>query len=206
MATHYACLGLGYAAAGWSGPVPDRVLWRCVLTGAADATTDAEIPISNIYARLYSASPSEHQVSAPYTTAVSDAIAARPNATVRVFRSATSAATGEGGERLVFEFPLEDQQYHRGAHSATYVLQGSRQTTNWTPVTVTVDRIIEEGAAFNGERTWTVPADYSIQPGDSVVIGAETILIDRVQFHASTPVAGSSAAASYLVLREAAAS
>lgn len=197
MAIHYASLGLAWGLAGWAGGAPDRVLYRCVLTGAADSLPDVELPLSAIYCRLYSGSPSDHQVTAPFTLELADAIEARPNGTVRIFQTSQVAATGEGGERLLFEFGIEQTSYHRGAYSSSYVLQGQRQTTNSTPMTVMVSKVFEEGLDFNGGRTWKVPASYGVRPGDSAVIDGETVVIDRAQFHAS-------ATDTYLILRESA--
>lgn len=195
MAVHYASLGVAWSLAGWGGGAPDRVLYRCVLTGAADSLDDVELPLSAIYCRLYSAQPSDHQVTIPFTLDLADAIESRPNGTVRIFQTSQESATGQGGEKLLFEFEAEDAQFHRGAYGSSYTLQGQRQTTNSTPVTTMVGKVFEEGLDFNGGRTWKVPAFYGVRPGDSAVIDGETVLIDRAQFHAS-------ATDTYLILRE----
>jgi hypothetical protein len=173
------------------------VLYHCILTGAEDGLGDVDLPLSGIYSRLYSGEPSDHQVTVPFTIEIAEAIDARPNGTIRVFQAASISASGDGGERLVCEFAIDRSSYHRGAYSASYTLAGSRQTTNATPITVTVDALFEEGRDFNGGRTWKVPAYYGIRPGDSAVIDGDTHLIDRVQFHASPTD-------TYLTLRESA--
>lgn len=195
MAVHYASLGLAWSLAGWGGGAPDRVLYRCVLTGAADSLPDVELPLSAIYCRLYSGQASDHQITTPFTLERAEAIEARPHGTVRIFQTSQEAATGQGGERLLFEFDVADSSFHRGAYASSYTLAGQRQTTNSTPVTVAVPKVFEEGLDFNGGRTWKVPAFYNVRPGDSAVIDGETVPIDRAQFHAS-------ATDTYLILRE----
>lgn len=181
----YAVLGFGFAAAAWRGAVPDRILVRCWLTGAADGLPDIELPIAGFYARMYSGQASAFQVSVPYTEARYAAVKARAQGDLFVER-VTSRDGVELGAESLFSFPNTGRQLHQGPYRQTLVLSGERQTTNATPATHSGLRFSLAGLDFNGARTWTTDLATVVRPGDAIVVEGEIVTIDRVQAEADT--------------------
>lgn len=148
------------------------------LTGAADATTDVVLPVTNVNARLRSGSNSYLQVTVPYTSDHAAAVTARTNGDLQLIY------TDAVGEYAVVDVALETIQVSRGNQTASIVLTGHRQSTNSTPTSHNVTaQSLQTGTTAT---TAIIPGyDPAIKPADDVTAEGSTYTLDVIALQAA---------------------
>ena len=151
--------------------------WGLTLTGSADATTDAVLPVSYVNARLRSGSQSYLQVTIPYTVANAADVTARQNGDLQLTYKDSS------GEHAVVDVALETIQISRGQQSAAIVLTGHRQSTNSSPTSHTV---VPLSFQTGSTATTAIIPGYNpdIKPGDDVTAFGTTYTLNTVSVQA----------------------
>lgn len=159
-------------------------LFRAVLTGTDDSTTDYTLPISKINARLRSAAASYLQVTLPYTTEIAQAISDRPNG-VLYLHHVLVYSDGTESENAIVNVPVESIQVSKGVENRSIVLIGHRQSTNSTPASHDMRPLSTQ----TGDTTTIICPDFDvdIKPADTITGDELTLLIDVVSLQASAP-------------------
>lgn len=156
------------------GVVPEsteNTIYLFTLTGAEDATTDIEIPIRSVQARLRSGTPTYLQIVIP-GLAAAQAINDRPNGTMQVDIAFLKQGVISQRNNII-EANLEDIRIDEGPVNKSITLTGHKQET-YTQKSITLAGQIYTGT-INGETRYrfAVPNVY-LHPGDEVTIGDDT--------------------------------
>lgn len=173
-------------AAGYQYPDPEDLLavtktvtYRAILTGANDATTDLELPISAFTARLRSGRDSYLSVVIPHGSSFSEAIEARPNGEL-VLEQVTEAGISE-----LARVNFQDFRVDIGAQSGTTIsLSGNKQKTY-------ADHVAWRYTSHSyysksgGKSRVRMQANTSIRPGDQMTVEGATFIIDTVTLFGS---------------------
>ena len=156
----------------WAWDIPTgaraQAIYRCYLTGAADGTTDVELPATSFQARLRTGEPSYLSVVVPDAPTYLPAITARPNGELvvkRGIRWPTGVEILEEIARVGLERIADD----RGAGSYTLTLSGHKTQTTATPKTRTLAGLSYRHAG-TGARRYRCSLDTFLRPGDTVYV------------------------------------
>jgi hypothetical protein len=149
------------------------------LTGAADSTTDIEIPASAIFARKRSGDPTYLQVTIPsFNYAI--AIALRPSGEMLVDMGYEIDGVIGLRERIL-EADLEDISTYEGPVNRSVVLTGHR-TQDFGGQVVTFNRaaVIYRGYQTRARAFRFAFIDPFLNPGDTVVVGRESFTCNNI--------------------------
>jgi hypothetical protein len=164
----------------WTPPanVAWTTVYRCTLTGTADALDDLVLPIESYQARLRSGTPSFVSVVVPDGTTYAAAIAARANGELVIERGIRFAT---GDEQLVelCRVDLETIASARGGRNWSVTLSGHATSTTTVPKEITL-----QGASYlssgSGARRIRAALDLNLRPGDTAVSGSESLVVGLI--------------------------
>lgn len=149
------------------------------LTGAADSTTDVQLPMTNVNARIRSGRDSYLSVTIPYRSDLAAAVAARPNGDL--YLTYVDAAD----TYAVVNVALETVQPSRAVGGGSIVLTGHRQSTNSSPTSHT-DNPAKSLQTGTSASTAIMPGyDPAIKPADTITVAGETYVVDVVSLQAA---------------------
>lgn len=165
------------------GPtVPGVPVYLFTLTGAPDSTTDIEIPLKSIQARLRSGSPTYLQVVIPgmdYATQIND----RPNGVMEI-----DLAYLIGGEytnrETIIQANLEDIRIDKGSINKSISLSGHKQKT-FVKKSITLDGATYKNTLSGDIRYRLAEPNVYLNPGDSVTIDADTFDANVISYFIS---------------------
>ena len=164
---------------GISPEINAKSIYLFTLTGDQDATTDIEIPIRSIQARLRSATPTYLQVVIPGLTRAA-AINARSNGLMKV--DFAYLRDGEIFQRdTIIEANLEDIRLDEGPFNKSITLTGHKQKT-YQNKNITLDGPIYAGTINGATRyRFAIPNVY-LNPGDTVTVGSDTFNANVISY------------------------
>jgi hypothetical protein len=156
------------------------IRYFCILTGAADGTTDITLPMKSFQARRRSGDPTYLSVVIP-TVDYADDIVARPNGTLKI-----QQAYERNGEILqtetIMEAPIDSVNPHEGGTNQSTVLVGYGAST-FIPKEVSLTGVTYR-ATVGGKYRYRLARPYIfLNPGDTV-----TFTDDGVSFEIDTMV------------------
>ena len=164
--------------------VPSSTIYRCILTGAPDATTDLELPIKSFQSRYYDGADSYLSVVVPDAVTFSTGISDRSNGEIVLSRGVKFF---DGTEQLVeiIRVDLEDISDSRGGSNRSITLAGHQEFINTSPKSV---ELFNATFAFTGtgKKRFRSDLDLNLRPGDTAVIGVESIIVDRITYTVDT--------------------
>ncbi len=162
--------------------IPQTPFYMLVLTGAADGQTDTVLPMESFEARARSGEPTYLRATIPWTTELAQAVTARPNGELVVYRGLRSHDGLEVTDEIL-RVDLEDIRIDKGGRKASITLVGHKQTTNQNPVGIELAGAIYR-REINGLRTYRVAASNWLRPGDTVTLTdvGETLTVGVVSW------------------------
>lgn len=159
----------------------DRIIRRyyCTLTGAADSTTDLEIPISSFQSRLNNNRPSYLSIVTP-TVEQSSEINSRSNGDIVI-----EIALLYNGEELfrqeIVRAELETITISEGAVNKSITLEG-HGTRDYSTETVAVDDVISRTVADGKIRYQLGSPDLFLRPRNTVTYDSDSFEVGTITF------------------------
>jgi len=157
------------------------IRYLCILTGAADGTTDLTLPLASFQARRRSNDPTYLSVVIP-TVDYADEIAARPNGTLKI-----QQAYERNGEILqtetIMEAPLDSVNPYEGGENQSTVLIGYG-TSTFVAKSITLTGVTYR-ATVGGKYRYRLARPYIfLNPGDTVTFSDDgvTFVIDTMAY------------------------
>ena len=154
--------------------------YRCVLTGAADAMEDLELPISSFQTRMGS-DPYRVYLSivVPNVDAYIDGINARPNGEIKITRI-YNYLDGSSEQFVMAQSAFDTIQTNQGAKSgSTGNISGYKTLTAGTAHALVLTDPITR-SSDNGRRRYRCQIDPRVRPLDTVTINGESFQVDQV--------------------------
>jgi len=147
-----------------------KLIYRCILTGAADGTTDLTLPMKSFQARLRDGDPSYLSCVIPDSTTYATLVAARPNGEIIIY---SGYLFDDGTEQLeeIIRANYESLQIDRGANSDSLTISGHKTITSSSPKDWTVTGVSFYGQTTTGKRRIRANLDPFIRCGDTCVYG-----------------------------------
>jgi len=141
---------------------------------------DICIPIDSLSARIRSGSPSYLQVTIPdYDTYLAAVSARATNGKMYLYKS-----VDKGAWALVMWVNLENIYSDRGPVNKSITLSGHRTFSNSSPQTITLsDYTYAYNRGSNGVRCSVY---NTVNPGDTIIYGASSFVVDLVTLNVST--------------------
>lgn len=161
-------------------PQATRTLYRCYLTGAADALPDLEIKIESFQTR-YGVSPLRAYLSAVVNGVDTyiDAINARPNGSLRVDRE-YHYLDGSVDTFVMIVVPFDTVDLYQGARAgATGTLSGFENMTPITPQNIQ----LASPTYYNlsgGKLRYRCALDPRLRPLDTALINGDTFVVGSI--------------------------
>lgn len=153
-------------------PVSQR--YRAVLTGAPDAQPDLDLAPSSVSARLNDGQRSYITVVVPRSGTIVSDLRARLNGELVIWRT-LSLSDGSETEIEFLRANFDRFSFLTGASSGAVTLYGTKQQTNLTPKTVSLERVGDESVNSEFARVLTVYDIVIAIPGDSVDLGGDDV-------------------------------
>jgi hypothetical protein len=163
--------------------IPSYVVYRCTLTGAADATNDVVLPISSFQSRMRDATPSYLSVVVPDATTYADSINARPNGQIKLERGVTNADGTTWA--TISQVDLETVADDGGGRSRTITISGHQTQTTSSPKSVTLSGVSYRGVSNSGTR-YRAELDLNLRPGDTAVTDYGSITAELITYIVDT--------------------
>lgn len=156
----------------------DAPVFTFKLTGAPDGVSDFDFAGSTLMISKRNTVPSYYNLTAPMTTTIVDAFAARPHGVVQVYKNGV----------LWEYFNQESFAYYKGPRSSTVTVTGSRQETiTGTSATLPALDQMNETKLGNGNIELWMPAFSSnARAGDTVTHRGSTYTVKRIEHQFST--------------------
>lgn len=147
-----------------------KLIYRCILTGAADGTTDLTLPMKSFQARLRDGDPSYLSCIIPDSITYATLVAARPNGEIIIY---SGYLFDDGTEQLeeIIRADYESLQINRGANSDSLTVSGHKTITSSSPKEWTVTGISFYGQTAEGKRRIRANFDQFIRCGDTCIYG-----------------------------------
>lgn len=160
--------------------VPSTIIYRMYLTGAADATSDVELPVSSFQSRLRNNKPTYLSIVVPNGEVWADSVATRPNGQIVVKRGARYV---DGSEQLVeiVRADLENVSDDGGGRNRTLTLRGHQTTDHGTPKGITLQSVTFRQSTGSG-RKFRSELDLNLRPGDTVTYDGESFVSDLITY------------------------
>lgn len=155
-------------------------IFLCDLTGDADATTDLRIPISSFQSIMRSGTPSIVTVVTPSVEQAAE-IANRLNGDIVVYYGFRNENTGEILVSEIARANLEDARTDQGGRNQSITLRGTKQQTFSNPISRTLTGVSYR-AVIEGKRRFRTDLDTELRPGDTAVIGAESLVVATITY------------------------
>jgi len=148
-----------------------------ILTGNGDSLPDYEYRLKSFNANRYSGIQSNYNFQMPKQPDAIAAFDARPNGELIVYFK----------DDEIFRCNPGVYNYNVGAVSQTMGVNGTKQTTNDDPKTITIadNRVVSIKYSVAGVRTFTVLDYIDLDPLDSIVYKSETIQIEKITVRAT---------------------
>lgn len=156
-------------------------IYLCILTGAADGVDDITIPISSFQSTMRDGDPSYLACVIPNSVDYVAAIAARPNGDI-VIRKGYRFSDGSMQTEEIIRVDYESLQVNRGARSDSATISGHKTTSSSNPKRVNLSGVSYYGLQANGKRTFRADPDLFLRVGDTAVYGAESIVVDQINY------------------------
>jgi len=156
---------------------PVSQIYRCTLTGTADATTDVELPISSVQARSRSGGTNYLSVVVPYTTASAAAIADRPNGQIII---SGGLRFFDGSENLaeILRGSIDTVTTARGGRNASISLTCYSASSASSPKTRTLKNVRQ---LTTGPTSFAqADVDLFLRPGDVAVYDDFEITVNLI--------------------------
>lgn len=158
------------------------------LTGAADGTTDIEIPIASLQARKRTGEATYLSVVVKDFTNYAAAVAARPNGEM-VIDMAYILDGEESIREEILRVDLEDINLYEGPINRSIVLTGHKTQTFATQITTLENPTYK--ATVSGKTVYRFAKfDPYLNPGDTCVVGDDSFTVDYVVYMASGTIGG----------------
>ena len=150
------------------------------LTGAADGTSDIEIPVSSIQARKRSGYSTQVSVVIKDYLAWAAAITARPNGSMYIDMAYLVAGVEQLRERILI-VDLDDIRLDKGSRSRAITLTGTRVQTFGAQVVAVPDPSYRY--LIDGKISYRFPVpDPWLDPGNTCVVGDDEFTVDWVNY------------------------
>jgi hypothetical protein len=164
------------------------IVYLFTLTGSADGTTDVEIPIKSLQARMRTGDPTYLQVVIPGLTEYETYVTRRPNGTMKI-----DVAYLENGaytlRETIISVTLQDIRVDKGPLSKSISLTGRSQKT-YTNKSITLYRPIYK-AVLNGSTRYRFAEPHVyLFPGDSVTVDDDTFTANTVSYYVNARTGG----------------
>jgi len=174
----------------WLAANKERAIERFyfTLTGSADSTTDVEIPIASFQARKRTGEATYLSVVVKDYANYAAAISARSNGEM-VIDLAYVLDGEESVREEILRADLEDIALYEGPGSRSIVLTGHKTQTFAGQVTTLTDHIYK--ATVDGNLIFRFAKfDPYLNPGDTCVVGSDSLTVDYVIYMASSTLGG----------------
>lgn len=147
-----------------------KLIYRCILTGAADGTTDLTLPMKSFQARLRDGDPSYLSCVIPDSTTYAASVAARTNGEIVIY---SGYLFDDGTEQLeeIIRVDYESLQINRGANSDSLTVSGHKTITSSSPKDWTVTGVSFYGQTAEGKRRVRANLDPFVRCGDTCIYG-----------------------------------
>lgn len=153
--------------------VPKAIVYKCILTGAADATTDLTLPIKSFQARLRSGNPTYLGVAVPDKDTYISQVNARLNGQLVVYKGYKFPDVGNYGGVVnyveIARVDLEDVDWVEETNNSTINLGGHITETNTNTKSVDVSPVESVELQSDGAHRVRCAVDFFIRPGDDTV-------------------------------------
>lgn len=160
-----------------------RNVYQLVLTGDADATTDLILPMTSFQSRQRTGSPSYLSVTVPDGKSYIDEINLRLNGHL-VINKGYQLQDGTLQLEEIARVNLEASRTDDGTVNESVTLTGHK-TITYTPKTRTLT-----GANYrnvtDGVRRFRTAVDNFLNPGDTAIVNAESIIVDNITYTVGT--------------------
>jgi hypothetical protein len=164
------------------------IVYLFTLTGSADGTTDVEIPIKSLQARMRTGDPTYLQVVIPGLTEYETYVANRPNGTMEI-----DVAYLENGvytlRETIISVTLDDIRTDAGPLSKSISLTGRSQRT-YTNKSITLYRPIYKAVLNGATRYRFAEPHVYLFPGDSVTVDSDTFTAETVSYYVNARTGG----------------
>lgn len=180
-------LPISYQRPTWYWEGDGVTIYRLILTGTADATTDVELPMSTCNIRLQDGDPTYVQVTVPAANTYSTAVQARPNGELIVYRGII-LPNGEEQLAEIARSDFDTLSDDRGSTgNTTLTLSGTKTTTTLTPKERTMSGLNYRRSG-TASRRYRCSIDTHLKPGDTAIFpefGDETITVGSIVINVS---------------------
>jgi hypothetical protein len=153
------------------------VRYYCTITGAADGTTDIEVPISSFQARKRSGYSTYLSVVVP-GVAYADAIDARPNGDIVIDMAYLISGVESQREEIV-RAEIEQINIQEGPGSRSITLIGHKDQTFIAKESRLYDPVYKARTDGSLSYRFAVP-DLWLNPGDTAQVGSDEFTVDTV--------------------------
>jgi hypothetical protein len=179
-------LSFGFATSETARPA--TIVYLFTLTGAADGTTDVEIPITSLQARMRTGAPTYLQVVIPCLTEYETYVTNRPNGTMEI-----DVAYLENGaytlRETIISVTLQDIRVDKGPLSKSISLTGRSQRT-YTNKSITLRRPIYKAVLNGATRYRFAEPHVYLFPGDTVTVDSDVFVANTVSYYVRARTGG----------------
>lgn len=158
--------------------------YRAILTGAPNGETDLPLKPTSLNLTLNSGT-SYASISIVASPDIIDAVSARIDGYIIVYRTIHYADGGQDAEETILNAPFEDFDYDEGSKRFSATLKARGVFTNAVPATVTTTRLISTSRNASGEMVFNTGHSTAALPGDTFDHGGTGYLIKQVRITVS---------------------
>lgn len=160
--------------------IPSSIIYRCTLTGSPDLV----LPISSMQARYRDGTDSYLSVVIPAGETYADDISDRADGEIVLERG---VKFHDGTQQLVeiIRVDLEDIRDDQGGSKRSLTISGHAVFTNTVPKSITLSNATYRFAG-TGKKRFRADLDLNLRPGDTAIIGVESIVVDNITYTVNT--------------------
>lgn len=167
-------------------PTRVQTIYVFVLTGSTDGETDIQIPISSCQMRRRNGKPTYMSVVVSGYDAYADAILARPNGEMVLYKGVRFADGSQQTQEIArVDMELENLRMDKGPKSRSISLVGHRTVETLDPNVIKLS-----GASYRnysgGLRRFRCEVDLWLQPGDIAEVAGESIEVGNISYTIGT--------------------
>lgn len=147
-----------------------QVIYRCVLTGDGDDTTDITLPMKSFQARLRDGDPSYLSCVIPDSITYAPLVVERTNGEIIIY---SGYRLDDGTEQVeeIIRANYESLQIDRGSNNDSLTISGHKTITSSSPKDWTVAGVSFYGQTAAGKRRIRANLDPFIRCGDTCIYG-----------------------------------
>jgi hypothetical protein len=149
-----------------------QTIYKCVLTGSQDGTTDLIIPISSFQARIRDGDPSYLSCVIPDSDNIFQSISARSSGDIVIYKGFKFIDGTEQIEEII-RVEYESVQVNSGANAKSLMIAGHKTVASSAPKDVTVVGVSFYGLQANGKRRVRANLDLFLRVGDCCIYGTD---------------------------------